>query len=66
MKEVKNMIIDYALMILGGLVMLAYAVANILVVANYSIRFYVARILGRAKMVWQNLCQCLLSTCLGN
>jgi hypothetical protein len=39
MKEVKIMFIDYALMILGGLVLLAYAVANILVVANYSIRF---------------------------
>ena len=33
------MFIDYVLMILGGLVLLAYAVANILVVANYSIRF---------------------------
>lgn len=37
MKEVKNMFIDYVLMILGGLVLLAYAVANILVVANYPI-----------------------------
>lgn len=33
------MFIDYALMVLGGLVLLAYAVANILIVANYSIRF---------------------------
>ena len=33
------MFIDYALMVLGGLVLLAYAVANILVVINYSIRF---------------------------
>ena len=33
------MFIDYALMILGGLVLLAYAVANVLVVINYSIRF---------------------------
>ena len=39
MKEVKNMIIDYVLMILSGLVLLAYAVANILVVINYSIAF---------------------------
>ena len=35
----KNMIIDYVLMILGGLVLLAYAVANILVVINYPITF---------------------------
>lgn len=33
------MFIDYALMVLGGLVLLAYAVANILVVYHYSIRF---------------------------
>lgn len=33
------MFIDYALMILGGLVALAYAVANILVVINYPITF---------------------------
>ena len=33
------MFIDYALMILGGLVLLAYAVANILVVINYPIAF---------------------------
>lgn len=33
------MIIDYVLMILNGLVLLAYAVANILVVINYSIAF---------------------------
>jgi hypothetical protein len=33
------MFIDYALMVLGGLVLLAYAVANALVVINYSIRF---------------------------
>ena len=33
------MIIDYLLMILGGLVLLAYAVANILVVINYPIAF---------------------------
>lgn len=33
------MFIDYALMILSGLVLLAYAVANVLVVINYSIRF---------------------------
>ena len=33
------MFIDYALLVLGGLVLLAYAVANILVVINYSIAF---------------------------
>ena len=33
------MIIDYVLMILGGLVLLAYAVANILVVFTYPITF---------------------------
>ena len=33
------MFIDYALMVLGGLVALAYAVANILVIINYSIAF---------------------------
>lgn len=33
------MIIDYVLMILGGLVLLAYSVANILVVINYPITF---------------------------
>lgn len=39
MKGVKNMFIDYVLMILGGLMALAYAVANILVVINYPITF---------------------------
>lgn len=33
------MFIDYVLMIFGGLVALAYAVANILVVINYPITF---------------------------
>ena len=33
------MFIDYVFMILGGLVALAYAVANILVVINYPITF---------------------------
>lgn len=33
------MVIDYVLMILGGLVLLAYAVANVLVVINYPITF---------------------------
>ena len=33
------MIIDYVLMILGGLVLLAYAVANVLVVVKYPIAF---------------------------
>lgn len=32
------MFIDYVLMVFGGLVLLAYAVANILVVINYSVR----------------------------
>ena len=35
----KNMIIDYVLMILGGLVLLAYAVANVLVALTYPITF---------------------------
>ena len=33
------MFIDYALMVLGGLVAFAYLIANILVVINYSITF---------------------------
>ena len=33
------MFIDYALMVLGGLVVLAYAVANVLVVIHYPITF---------------------------
>ena len=33
------MFIDYASLVLGGLVLLAYAVANILVVINYPICF---------------------------
>ena len=33
------MFIDYVLMVLGFLAIFGYAVANILVVANYSIRF---------------------------
>lgn len=33
------MFIDYALMVLGGLVALAYVVLNVLVVYHYSIRF---------------------------
>ena len=33
------MFIDYVLMILGGLVLLAYAVANVLVVVKYPIAF---------------------------
>ena len=33
------MFIDYALLVFGSLVLLAYAIANILVVINYSLKF---------------------------